>query len=158
MKATHVALVTTLALAMAPALGSQDNKVESKKETKEAKIRKLLDLTGAGDLGKQTMEGMMAAFKNAPGLPEDFIETFLELAKPEDVVNLVVPIYMKHLDEETLDAVIKFHESPAGQKLIKVTPSITKESMEAGQVWGRDLALKTLEILEEKKQRKEEDK
>ena len=77
---------------------------------------------------------------------------FLEKATAEALIELVVPIYVKHLDLETIEAAIKFYETPAGAKLITATPIITQESMVAGQAWGLQLAQ---EILAEMADRKE---
>jgi hypothetical protein len=117
-------------------------------QAKEKKVRKLMELTGAADIGKQTMDGMMDQFSKLEGLPAGFVKKFKEMARAEDLVELVVPIHMKHLDEETIDAAIVFHQSEAGKKLLKVQGAIMKESMEAGQKWGEDLARKVLKALE----------
>ena len=138
------AIAAALALTFAvPAPANQDAK-----STKEQKVRKLLEVTGAAGSGKQVMDAMLDAFSKSPNLPEGFIEKFKEVAKPEALVEIVVPIYMKHLDEETIDAGIAFYESPAGKKFVKAQPGLLKESMEAGQKWGAEAAQKTLQALE----------
>jgi hypothetical protein len=122
-------------------------------DAKEAKVRKLMELTGAGDLGKQTMDAMLDQFQKNQELPRGFVEKFKATAKPQDLVNLIIPIYMKHLDEATIDAAIAFHESEAGRKLTKSQGAIMKESMDAGAKWGQETALKVLQELQ-----KDEDK
>jgi hypothetical protein len=106
----------------------------------EKKIRQLLDVTGASDLGKQTMEQMMAQFEQMPALPEGFAEKFLELADPDQLVEMVIPIYAKHLDEDSLDGAIAFAQSEAGRKFYEVQPMIVEESMQVGMEWGQELA------------------
>ncbi|MBX2803243.1 MAG: DUF2059 domain-containing protein [Myxococcales bacterium] len=108
--------------------------------SKEALVRELLDLTGASALGKQVMDNMLMSLKGTPGVSSDFITKFSELAKPEELTELVVPIYMKHYDEPTLTAAVRFYKTPEGKKLIAAMPAITQESMAAGQAWGADLA------------------
>lgn len=120
---------------------------------KEELTRKLLQLTGAADLGKQMMEGMAGQFRQTPGITEEFIDTFLELAKPEDLIDMIVPLYVKSLDEQTLEAAIVFYESPAGRKLVEIQPQLTQESMVIGQQWGIRLAEETQAALEAKKKR-----
>jgi hypothetical protein len=117
-------------------------------EGKEAKVRRLMELTGAGNIGKQTLDAMMEQFRRSPDLPPGFVEKFKAAAKPDDIVNLVVPVYMKLLDEATIDAAIAFHASEAGRKLSQAQPAIMKESMEAGARWGQETALKVLRELE----------
>lgn len=110
---------------------------------REALARELMALTGAADLGAQMMEGMAAQFRQTPGLPPGFIDTFLELANPDELIDLIVPLYVKAYDDETLEAAIAFYKTPAGKKLIAATPQLTQESMVVGQTWGIELAKAT---------------
>lgn len=114
---------------------------------KEALVRELLEVTGSADLGKQMMDGMMAQFQGNPALPPGFAEKFSELAKPEQIVEMVVPIYMKAYDEKTLQAAIDFYKTPEGTLLMAKMPQISQESMIVGQDWGAKLAQETLEAL-----------
>jgi len=136
----HPLLLAFLALflfASAPLTAHADD------AAKEKLVLEMLDLTGAGDLGKQVMDAMMAQFGQSPGIPPEFIAKFSELAKPQDLVNMVVPLYVKALDEETLKACIAFYKSPAGKKLVDVTPQLTADSMALGQEWGMKLVEQT---------------
>jgi len=118
------------------------------KSVKEQKIRKLLEITGASSSGKQIMDAMLDAFSKSPNLPEGFIEKFKETANPDGLIEIIVPIYLKNLDEDSIDGAIAFYESPAGKKFVKAQPVLIKESMEAGQKWGAEAAQKTLKALE----------
>ena len=120
---------------------------------KEELTRKLLQLTGSADLGKQMMEGMAGQFRQTPGVTEEFIDTFLELAKPEDLIDLIVPLYVKAFDVQTLEAAIVFYESPAGRKLVEMQPQLTQESMVLGQQWGMELAQETQRVMEERRKK-----
>ena len=141
---TFAAILIALVLAVPGAARADDVK-------KEKMARELMELTGSADLGKQMMEGMTAQFRTQPGVPADFVEKFLELAKPEDLVNMVVPLYVKTFDEETLQAAIDFYKTTAGKKLVAALPQITQESMVLGQQWGMELAQKTQAALEAEK-------
>ncbi|HXX93057.1 MAG TPA: DUF2059 domain-containing protein [Planctomycetota bacterium] len=120
---------------------------------KEQKVRKLLDLTGAASMGKQVMDAMLDQFGKMPNLPEGFIERFKEVASGQDLMEKVIPIYMKQLDEETLDGLIAFYQTEVGKKFLKAQPAILKESMEAGQKWGQELAQKALQRLQDSKKK-----
>lgn len=98
-------------------------------------------------MGKQAMEQMMQAFESMPNLPEGFAAKFLELAKPEQLVEMIVPIYMKHVDSGDLDTLLAFFRTPSGKRWIQVQNPMMKESMEAGQKWGQELAMKVMEEL-----------
>ncbi|MEQ1571334.1 MAG: DUF2059 domain-containing protein [Myxococcota bacterium] len=116
----------------------------------ETKVRRLLELTGAGALGQQTMDGMLAQFASMPGLPPGFTEEFRAVAKPETLVDLVVPIYQRHLTEADVDAAITFYESPAGKRWTAAMPGIMAESMTAGQQWGTSVATEVMTRIQQK--------
>lgn len=116
--------------------------------SKEQKIRTLLDLVGVSKLGVQVMDAMLDQFEQLPDLPKGFITEFKKLAKPEQLVDMIVPIYSRHFEEADIDGLIEFYKSPVGQKFIKAQPQMTKESMEAGQQWGEILARQVLQKLE----------
>lgn len=119
--------------------------------TKERLVREMLELTGAADLGAQMMEGMTAQFRQNPGISAEFIDKFLELARPEELVNMIIPLYVEALDEATLRSAIEFYKSPAGRKLVAVQPQLVQDSMVLGQQWGMKLAEATQAALEEEK-------
>ena len=119
--------------------------------TKPQKIRKLLALTGAEDLGRQMMDGMMKQFETAPNLPPGFARKFREIAMKEDLITMLVPVYEKHLQEQDLDGAIVFFESAPGRNMTKAQPMILQESMLIGQQWGQSLAMKTFKALEDER-------
>jgi hypothetical protein len=112
--------------------------------TNEQLATKLLELTGATHLGKQVMDGMAENFTKFPGLPPGFLDKFRENAHPEELTALLVPIYVKSFDRDTLIAAIRFYESRYGRLMVAALPGATKASMEVGQTWGRKMAEKTL--------------
>ncbi|MEM8883122.1 MAG: DUF2059 domain-containing protein [Planctomycetota bacterium] len=130
----------------APPKAVQD--AEKEKKRLEGTARELLKATGAADLAVQMMREMSAQFKMVPNLPEGFTEKFLELAKPEDFVAMVVPIYVEHLREEDMKSAIAYFQSPAGRRWVEAQPAIMRDSSVAGQAWGRKLAEKTMAALE----------
>jgi hypothetical protein len=110
-------------------------------EAPHADIRRLMTLTGAGELGVQTGRQMLLALRPmVPGAPESFWRDLSARLRPDDLVEMVIPIYAKHLNAKDVKELIAFFESPAGRKLTRVQPAIVQESMAAGQVWGRRIA------------------
>lgn len=117
---------------------------------KEADIRRLLQLTGAGDLGIQSMTAMETTMRpmitNAlpPGdyrekLVDLFFEKFHSKAGPAALVDLVVPVYDKYLSDDDVKNLIQIYQTPTGQKLITILPKVMSESREAGEKWGEQL-------------------
>lgn len=117
---------------------------------KEQAIRKLLQLTRASQMAMQMMDQMAGQLRPMfPSVPDKFWTDFFKEAKPDDLVNRIVPIYGKHLSEAEINELIKFYESPIGKKLVSVQPLIMQESAAVGQVWGRELGERVVKRLQE---------
>ena len=119
--------------------------------SKEAKIRELLELTGEAKLGAQVVTEMFGSFrKSLPDVPAEFWDEFQKDIHPEDLEELIVPIYGKHFQESEIQGLLDFYRTPLGKKVIQELPAITSESFSAGQQWGRGLAEKAIKRLKEK--------
>ncbi|WP_375769433.1 DUF2059 domain-containing protein [Archangium gephyra] len=118
-------------------------------QRKQQKVRRLMAATGAEDTGRMMMDMMTQHFQRASNIPPGFLEKFREVAREESMVDLLVPVYMKHFSEEDLDAAIAFHESPAGKRFLAAQPLVLQEAKEVGEQWGVRLAQKTLRALAE---------
>lgn len=111
----------------------------------EADIRALLKATGAGSMGVQMMDQMITSLQPmAPQLPATFWDEVRTEFNAEELINLVVPIYAKHLTHEDVKGLIAFYESPVGRKMIAVQPALMAESMEVGQAWGQEIAMRVV--------------
>ena len=96
-------------------------------EEKQDDIKKLLKMTGSGELAIQVMENMVVEFKKIlPQVPEEFWKKFMEEIDPNEMIELVVPIYDKYFTHEDIKTLIMFYETPVGQKYIKVMPVLTQ--------------------------------
>ena len=148
-------VLSCLALGLAPALSAQQptqgkTAVQPANAEKVRDIRRLLDLTGAGNLGAQVMDQLLGSFKQSnPAVPAKFWDDLRGELNAGQLTELVVPIYDRHLSHDDVKQVIAFYESPAGRKLISVQPQIVAESMKAGQDWGRAAAERILERMKE---------
>lgn len=109
-------------------------------KNKTADIKTLLALTKAGELAAQMMQELIQNYRqNLPQVPDAFWLGFARKVNTEELVNMLVPIYDRHLTGSDIAALIEFFQSPAGQKLVSVQPEIMKESMQAGREWGMKL-------------------
>lgn len=114
-----------------------------------AKILEVLRLTDSAELGKQLMDQMLGAFEGStPGVPEEFWSGFRGEVDTDELIEIMVPIYARHLSEAELDALIAFYSSEHGRSIVGKMPQVVQESMLAGQEWGADLARRVLERLE----------
>ena len=108
---------------------------------KTADIKTLLTLTKSGELAVSMMQEMINAYRqNLPQVPEEFWTKFAKKVNTEDLMEMLVPIYDRHLTHADVTSLIDFFQSPVGKKLVSVQPEIMKESMQVGQAWGEKLA------------------
>lgn len=135
-------LFSALLLILACAASAQDTgKIDD--------IKKLLELTGSGKMGKQVMDAMLPSLKAmAPDVDAKFWDDFMAEVHPEELMDLVVPIYDKYYTHDEIRELIAFYESPLGKKMVDRMPAIMQESMAAGQAWGRELAQKVIDKLD----------
>ena len=116
---------------------------------KQKDIRKLLKITGSGELGTQVMGQMIGNMKKAmPQVPEKFWTDFMKEVHTDELVDLIVPVYDRNLTQGDVTELIHFYESPTGKKFVAVLPKITQESMSVGETWGRQLAMKVMTKLQ----------
>jgi uncharacterized protein len=116
-------------------------------------IHKLLQLSGAGKLGTQVAAQMIPALQKAiPNVPQEFWTEFQKDIHPDELEDLIVPIYDKHFSHEEIRQLIEFYKSSIGKKLAGELPAISKESMEAGEKWGQQIALKAIKEAQARQQ------
>jgi uncharacterized protein len=125
---------------------------------KEAKIRQLMDVTGAKDLGAQLMEAGISQFRasvvdsqpdnpRAQQFADAFATRFQKHFDPRTLTETVVPIYDKYLSDEDLQGLIDYYQSPLGQRMLKVLPEVAHESQMAGFALGQKAAQETMDEL-----------
>jgi len=113
----------------------------SAEPAKKESIKLLMEKTGAGDIGKQMLNQMIPALKSMiPNAPENFWKDMMQEINSEQMIDLIIPVYQKHLSEKDVRAINAFYDTNAGKKLISAQPLIMQESMILGQQWGREIA------------------
>ncbi|MDQ0968188.1 hypothetical protein QFZ20_003591 [Flavobacterium sp. W4I14] len=120
----------------------------------QSSLTKLIQVSGSEAAYKGVLDQMVSMFKQQQSkVPKEFWDEFaVEVNKNaiDRLINLVLPIYQKHLTEADLLGVIAFYETPAGKKFAEKTPLITQESMLAGQEWGKQIGQEVVDRLKEK--------
>lgn len=155
MKKGILAMLALALLCAVPAMAQQAAQGQAQGDDTAAKrqdIRRLLELTGSAQIGQQIIGQMLDAFKKAsPDVPESFWDEVAKEFNPAAMIDLIVPVYEKHLTHEDVKGLIAFYESPLGRKMTSVLPVIAQESMQAGQQWGMDVAQRVQQKLEARK-------
>ena len=123
-------------------------------EAKRQDIRKLMELTGAAKVGQQIAAQMIPMFKQGnPQVPQKFWDDVMKEFDTKSMIDLIVPIYDKHLTHDDVKGLIAFYQSPLGRKMTSVMPQIAQESMQVGQQWGMQIAQRVQKRLEEQKKK-----
>lgn len=143
-----VVLALVLGLGVGPVYGQDDA------TTKQADIKKLLGITGASNTGLRVFSQVIGMFQRSRNeVPEAvWMEMISEAEDKVDafVMEMLVPIYDKHLAHADIKGLIAFYETPVGRKLLAVMPQMHHESRTAGEIWGREFARTVQERLAEK--------
>jgi hypothetical protein len=125
---------------------------------KEARIRELMDLTGAKNLGQQLIDAGMEQFRSSvldsqPDNPrakqfvDAFVTRFQKHFDPTALTDRIIPIYDQYLTAEDLKGLLDYYRSPLGQRMLKALPDVARESQAAGYTLGQKAAQDTMEEL-----------
>jgi len=116
---------------------------------KEQDIRKLLALTGADKMGVQVASQMLTMLSQQ--MPEEFVTEMRKELNPDELVNIVIPIYAKQFSHDEISQLIAMWQTPIAQKYVATAPALTQEAMKAGEEWGRKAAERAQRRVEQNK-------
>ncbi len=112
-----------------------------------AAARELVQVARATDQLKLILPSLIQALKPAvvqgrPEVEKDFdafapalLDT-MSARLPEFAAEIVL-IYARNFTPEEMHQMTAFYRTPVGQKLLEKLPTVTQESMRAGQAWGQ---------------------
>lgn len=125
--------------------------VFSQSNSKNDRIRELMNVTGAGKLGVQLLNNLITTYKrDIPSVPEEFWDQFMKEVNPNELTELVIPIYSKYFTEEEISQIVQFYKTPIGRKMVERLPLIMQDSYRVGADWGQKIGEKVAESLKEK--------
>jgi hypothetical protein len=103
-------------------------------------LQKMFEVSGTEESYKAAIKQMFTMFKKQYSNVKTEIWGELEKEFSQKSINeiteMFAPAYLKYMTKEDLDDLIKFYESPLGEKFAKNTPLIMQETMQIGQEWG----------------------
>lgn len=148
MRPLSIALILFLALLSAPAQAGT-GKGDDVQRLEKARI--LMELSGTQAIADQTLLAVtrqaeeLMAHEN-PGreaevtaLVRDHFLPKARAALPE-LSRGITGLYAAHFTLAELDQMIAFYRSPAGRKLVALSPTIIEQSMSLGQAWAEGVA------------------
>ncbi len=125
-----------------------DDKVDPEKQ---AAIVRLMDLTQESKLGDGVTEFVTNQVRSAmshtiqadrlPKFMDSFGQKFAASHVPGSVTDAMVHIYARNFSTEDIRGLIKFYESPVGQKAMKALPAVDRDSQQEGLEIGRNAAI-----------------
>lgn len=129
-------LISTLSLFIIMTFVSIGQTHDDYKET----LQKMLKISGSEESYHAAINQMFTMFKQQFSAVNEETWTSFEAefknTSINDLLELIVPVYQKHMTIEDLKELIKFYETPVGKKFALKTPLIVQESMQVGQQWG----------------------
>ncbi|MBL0026362.1 MAG: DUF2059 domain-containing protein [Saprospiraceae bacterium] len=129
-------LISTLSLFIIMTFVSFGQTHDDYKET----LQKMLKISGSEESYHAAINQMFTMFKQQYSAVNEETWTSFEAefknTSINDLLELIVPVYQKHMTIEDLKELIKFYETPVGKKFALKTPLIVQESMQVGQQWG----------------------
>ncbi len=147
-----VAGIVAALWATPPVLHAQSDTDVSEKN--RALITELMRVSGGDQVGQIMSQYFVQSFTQAVAandpntdpkvfsIIEEEVNALIteEIEEKQVMVDLIAPIYVKHLTDEDLQNTLDFYKTETGKKFIEVMPLITQESMQVGNAWGQSLA------------------
>ena len=141
--------------AAAPAAPGQPPTLEKPDPAKEAAIRHLMDITQTSKLGDnitnaitQQVHAVMSRTIQDPDQLQKFMDAFAQkftsAAPSSAVTDAEIPIYSHYFTMEDIEGLIKFYESPLGQRVVKNLPEVVQNTQQTGVQIDQKAALDVL--------------
>ena len=117
-------------------------------------LSRMFEVSGTENVYKSVITQVFGMFKQQysqvdPTVWEELEAEFMQTSMDE-IVEMLVPVYEKHLSQDDLQTVIDFYMTDTGKKFAEKTPLITQESMQIGQAWGQKIGEEFVKKMEEK--------
>lgn len=117
-------------------------------------LQKLMAISGSEKSYQVAIEQMMATLKQQKSdVPDTFwteIETEFKKSAMTELLDLLLPVYQKHLTLADVKEITAFYETPSGKKFAEKTPLILNDSMVVGREWGMMIGKRVVDKIKEK--------
>lgn len=109
-------------------------------------LKEMFNVSGSEQAYEVAITQMVTIFKQQKtGVSDEIwneLEAEFKKTSMEDLTEMMIPVYKKHLSLQDLEEMIAFYKTPIGQKYAKATPLIMQESMQVGAQWGAQIGEK----------------
>src|SRR3712207_5179694 len=94
--------------------------ISQESSAKVARIKKLMEVTGSGELGVQVVQNIITTYKQSyTKVDTTFWNEISAEISPAVLIDLIIPIYDKYFTLEDINQMIAFYDTPIGKKVIK---------------------------------------
>jgi uncharacterized protein len=139
-----------VAAACAALLGPRAASGQTIEPSFRADIEKLLEVTGAAQMGTQIasiisgqiINGLKTSQPSVPDRALDLAKSVLdsEFAKafsaPDGLTQQIIAIYAKNFTQDDVRGLLAFYRTDLGRKTIRMMPVVMQEGAAAGQQWA----------------------
>jgi hypothetical protein len=111
---------------------------------KRQDILRLFELNGVKKTVQAQLDAMAASFTAMPGMTPELMQALKEeVAKDFDrMLEISVKPYMEHVSHDDIKALIAFAESPVGQRMAAIQPTLVAETTRASTQWAQRLQIR----------------
>lgn len=137
-----------------PAPSATATAAEKTDPAKDAAIRHLMDITDTSKMGDSISSGITSQVHSvmSRAVPAErlqkfmaaFSQKFTEAAPASAINDNTAAVYAKHFSMEDIQGLIKFYESPLGQRVLKTLPDAQQEAYSSGQQMDQQVAMQIL--------------
>jgi hypothetical protein len=120
--------------------------------TAPSPARRFLELCGSESVGRNVVDQIVRQVRpDLPIVPAEFWAQFAKGVDTRAILDDLAPVYERHFTPDELAELVKFYESPVGQKLVRIQPQLTRDNLAAGQRFGTRVTKDLMRQLKEKK-------
>jgi len=139
-------LSLTVVLPVRVLQGQVDTTQHAVDPEKAEAIRTFLELSRVTELFLLGFEEAMAVQPQDPDIPAGFLEQFQVKVREKlpQFIDMLVPLYDRHLTLEELNGLIEFLRTPLGQRYVSLQMELSDETAQLGERWGMMLAAEVI--------------
>lgn len=120
-----------------------------KAETAEDLAREIMVISKVKEQVEVMIDQMFTMIKaQRSDLTPELIEELQAELDPNEIIELCIPAYTKHLTVEELEGLLAFYKTPLGQSFAEKQILITRETTIIGQQWGANISQKIAERIQ----------
>ncbi|HEV2678990.1 MAG TPA: DUF2059 domain-containing protein [Rhodanobacter sp.] len=117
----------------------------------EQQVRQLFEVMHMSQMfGRMNSQMADVMGQAVPCVPASYWQGFIDANGSQELLSRMVPAYQSHFTADDVAGLLKFYQSPLGQKALTQMPLTMAEAMKAGQQWGGERGQVMIKQLQQK--------